>query len=99
VFLVTGAVLTTAAGAAGLGLLRGRRLGPGRLALVWTGTAVVVTSTLMQTLKSVTIQPGEWGAVEPDPVQGAVTLLVLLTGVAGAIGCLLRVVETAGAAP
>jgi hypothetical protein len=99
VFLVTGAVLTTAAGAAGLGLLRGRRLGPGRLALVWTGTAVVVTSTLMQTLKSVTIQPGEWGAVEPDPVQGAVTLLVLLAGVAGTIGCLLRVVETAGAAP
>jgi hypothetical protein len=93
VFLVSGALVAGAAAAATWRLMRGARLSRIRLVPLWVGTAVTFTGSLSQTLTTLTIEPGAWGDRGASPSEAALTLLVLLGAVTGAIGVALRLVE------
>lgn len=88
-----GAAITGAA--AVTGLLRGGRLTRARLAGAWLGTAVLFSSTFLDTMKQVLIADDAWGAPNTHPAHAFLTLLVLLCALAGAIGGALRLATEA----
>ena len=100
VFLVVGASAAAAGAAAATGLLRGKRLTPARLVLLWLGTAVTFTSALKDTVTYLALDTEALGGSAHDPGNAALTLLVLLGSLAGAIGVAMRLAEeSAGSEP
>jgi len=94
--LVASGIAAVAAVVAVLRTLADDRLTRGRVVAAWTGTAVVFATTFKDTLTAVTLRDGDWGATAVGPADTALTLLVLLTAVAGAVGCALRFVHATG---
>jgi hypothetical protein len=94
VMLLSGAGIAAAAAVMGLQVFKGGGpLSPAKLAVVWTGSAVIFTSALLGTLKKVAIAPGEWGATTSGPGEAVLTLFVLLGILGGAIGAAMRLVQ------
>lgn len=99
VVLVGVALLAVATAWASVRLLRGAPLTPRRVVVLWVGSAVVFTDALSQTLTTVAIEPGAWGATDVGPGPATLMLLVLLAALGGAIGGAMRLVEENGADP
>ena len=89
VFLAVSAAAALAGAVATVGLLRGGRLTPARIAATWVGTAVPFSAAFLETTKNVAIDEG-WGAPATHPAHAFLTLLVLLAALAGSVGALLR---------
>lgn len=94
VMLLVGAAVAAAAAFVSGMLLRDGPLTTPRLAVLWTGTAVVFTDTLVETLKRVAIAPDGWGATSSGPGEATLTLFLLLGALAGSIGGAMRLVDT-----
>jgi hypothetical protein len=92
VMLLSGAGVAAAAAVMGRPLFKDGPLTTARLAVVWTGSAVIFTGALVETLKKVAIAPGEWGATTTAPLEAVLTLFVLLGVLGGAIGAAIRLV-------
>ncbi|HET8594051.1 MAG TPA: hypothetical protein VFM07_02305 [Intrasporangium sp.] len=90
VMLLSGAGIAAAAAVMGRQLFKDGRLTTARVAVVWTGGAVVFTSALVETLKKVAIAPGDWGATTSAPGDAVLTLFVLLGVLGGSIGAAMR---------
>ncbi len=99
VLLAVEALLSAMAGLAAWRLAGGARLTTGTLALVWVGTGVVFTSSLLDTLKTVALAPTAWGATNVGPAEATVTLFILLGALGGAIGGSMHLVEGAHRTP
>jgi hypothetical protein len=93
VLLVGSAALAVAGAGALARLVRDGRLTRSSLALAWLGSAVVFCDALSQTLATVAIEPGSWGAARVGAGQATLMLLALLGALCGGIGGALPLVE------
>jgi hypothetical protein len=93
VLLVGAAALAVAGAGTFVRLARGGRLTHSRLTMAWLGSGVVFSDALSQTLATVAIEPGSWGAAAVGPGQATLMLLVLLGALCGGIGGALRLIE------
>jgi hypothetical protein len=95
-FLGAGALLVTGGAVAQLSVLRRRAISRSVVVLAWLGTGVAFCSTLLESVKVVILDAGDWGASSADPAHASVTLAVLLATVAGTTGAAFRLVEHLG---